>query len=76
MGVIKLPSFKMYWSQKLRYPAIADQMPLKRYEKLRSNLHFVDNSVMEGNASKLAKIQPVIDIFHKQCLKIKPEESH
>ena len=76
MGVIRLPSYKMYWSQKLRYPAIADQMPLKRYEKLRSNLHFVDNSVMDGNASKLAKIQPVIDIFREQCLKIKPEESH
>jgi hypothetical protein len=31
---------------------------------------------MEGNASKLAKIQPVVDIFREQCLKIKPEESH
>jgi hypothetical protein len=34
MGIIKLPSYKMYWSQKLRYPAIADVMPLKRYKKL------------------------------------------
>ncbi len=43
-------------------------------KKLRANLHFVDNSVMEENASKLAKIQPVIDIFREQCLKVNPEE--
>ena len=60
----------------MRYPAIADQMPLKRYEKLRSNLHFVDNHTMQENASKLAKIQPVIDIFRDQCLMVNPEESH
>ena len=27
MGLIQLPSYKLYWSQKMRYPAIADQMP-------------------------------------------------
>ncbi len=60
----------------MRIPAIADRMPLKRYKKLRANLHFVDNCVMEENASKLAKIQPVIDIFREQCLKFNPEEYH
>ncbi|CAB4019574.1 Hypothetical predicted protein [Paramuricea clavata] len=30
MCIIQLPSYKLYWSQKMRYPAIADQMPLKR----------------------------------------------
>ena len=76
MGLIQLPSYKLYWSQKMRYPTTADQMPLKRYEKLRSNLHFVDNSVLEQNASKLSKIQPVLDIVREQCLKVIPEESH
>jgi hypothetical protein len=60
----------------MRYSAVADQMPLKRYEKLRSHLHFVDNSGMEGNSSKLAETQPVIDIVREQCLKVSPEESH
>jgi hypothetical protein len=76
MGIIQLPSYKLYWSQKMRYPAIADQMPFKRHEKLLSHLHFVDNNDMEENASKLAKIQPVIDIVREQCLKVSPEESH
>ncbi|CAB3993351.1 Hypothetical predicted protein [Paramuricea clavata] len=31
---------------------------------------------MEENASKLAKVQPVIDIVREQCLKVSPEESH
>lgn len=31
--------------------------------------------MLEENTSKLAKIQPVIDIFCEQCVKIKPEES-
>jgi hypothetical protein len=28
------------------------------------------------NASKLAKFQPVIDIFCEQCLKVNPEKCH
>ena len=56
MGIIKLLSYKLYWSQKLRYPAIANQMSLKRFEKLRSNLHFVHNNRLEENAPKLAKV--------------------
>lgn len=51
-------------------------MPLKQFEKLRSNLHFVDNNRLEENAPKLAKIQPIIDIVREQCLKVSPEESH
>ena len=27
MGIVKLPSYKNYWSQKLRYPVSADAMP-------------------------------------------------
>ncbi len=33
MGVIKLPSYKSYWSKRLRYPMIADEMPLKRFDQ-------------------------------------------
>ena len=40
-----------------------------------SHLHFVDNSGMEENASKLAKIQ-LVDIVQEQCLTVSPKESH
>ena len=50
-------------------------MPLKRFENLRSNLHFVDDNRLEENAPKLAKIQPIIDIVREQCMKVSLEES-
>ena len=77
MGVMRLPSYKMYWSQQMRYPAIADIMPLKRYVKLRSSLHFVDNNPHQpGVSSKLFSIQPVIDHVREQFRKVSPEECH
>ena len=44
MGIIKMLSYKIYWLQNMRYPPVGDTMPLKRYVKLRSSLHFVDNN--------------------------------
>ena len=77
MGIIELPSYAMYWSQKLRYPPVADQMPLKRYEKLQRYLHFVDNATYdEERSGKLFKIQPIIEGVRQQCLTISPEETH
>ena len=77
MGIIQLPSYAMYWSQKMRYPPIADKMSLKRYEKLRRFLHFVDNSTFDQQTSgKLYKIQPILESVRQQCLKVPPEESH
>ena len=77
MGIIQLLSYAMYWSQKMRYPPIADKMSLKRYEKLRRFLHFVDNSNFDQQTSgKLFKIQPILESVRQQCLKVPPEESH
>ena len=53
-------------------------MSLKRYDKLRSNLHFVDNRVMEKipQSFQNSKIQPVIYIAREHCLKFRPEECY
>ena len=77
MGIVQLPSYKLYWSQQMRYPPVADVMPIKRYEKLRSFVHFVDNATYDQKVTdKLFKIRPVIENVRQQCLKIIPEESH
>ena len=61
MGIVHLPSYTLYWSTQLRYSAIADVMPLKRFEKLRF-LHFVDNmSYNQAEGDKLFKIRPIIE---------------
>ena len=35
MGIVQLPNHKAYWSRELRFPRVADVMPINRYEKLR-----------------------------------------
>ena len=35
MGIVQLPNHKAYWSRELRFPPVADVMPINRYEKLR-----------------------------------------
>ena len=56
---------------------MADSIPIKQFEKLRSFLCFVDNATNDQkNADKLFKIRPVIESVRQQCLQIPPEESH
>ena len=43
MGIVKLPSPRMFWSQSLRYAPRADIMPRNRFQTLSQNLHFIDN---------------------------------
>ena len=77
MGVIQLPSYRMYWSNTMRYPAMACAMPLKKFDKIKRFLHFVDNaSFDEMKRDKLYKVRPVIDSVRHQCLQVLPEEVH
>ena len=76
MGVVTLPSYTFYWSRKMRYPAIADVMPRKRFEVLRRYLH-VDNTTFDADANdKLFKIRPLIEAVWGECIKVEPEEFH
>ena len=40
MDLVNLPAYTLYWSQSLRYPPIADVMPLKRFEALKRRLQY------------------------------------
>lgn len=70
MGIIDLPSYKDYWSNKLRIPKIADVMSLKRYESIRSNMHFVNNENNDYENDRYFKIRPILEIVRKNCLKV------
>ena len=76
MGIIKLPSYRNYWSGSLRYPSIADAMSRNRFESLRRFLHFVDNNSDHDATDKLFKIKPVLASVRNQCVMIEPEEFH
>ena len=75
MGIVSLPSYKCYWSQQLRYSPVADVMSRNRFQLLLENLHFVNNDEINKN-DKLAKIRPIVDIVHNQCIEVKPEQYH
>lgn len=72
MGIVEMPAYTDYWSEKLRYSRIADIMPLKRYQMIRRFLHFVDNDNIDDD--RYFKIRPVMEIIRKNCIKIEYEK--
>ncbi|XP_046971065.1 piggyBac transposable element-derived protein 2-like [Vanessa cardui] len=73
MGIVVMPSYLDYWSDKFRYAKIADIMSLKRYQQIRRYLHFVDNNMADGD--KYFKVRPVVEQIRQNCLKQQKIES-
>ncbi|CAK1577843.1 unnamed protein product [Parnassius mnemosyne] len=71
MGVVQLPSYRDYWSNRLRFSKIADVMPLRKYEKIRKYLHFCDNSSM--NDDRYFKVRPILERIRLNCLQLEEE---
>lgn len=71
MGIIKMPSYRDYWSQDYRYPLIADVMPLKKYEQIRRFLHFVDNTQVTDD--RYFKLRPLLEKVRRNCLQLEEE---
>ena len=61
----------------MRYSPVADVLPLKRFDKVKRFLHFVDNATFDESVKdKLFKIRPVIESVRQQCVQVLPEEVH
>ncbi|XP_065680710.1 piggyBac transposable element-derived protein 3-like [Hydra vulgaris] len=79
MGILKLPSYPMYWMNEIRINTIADVMPINRYKALRRYIHVVDNSKKDeadNKNDKLFKIRPILEMVRDNCHKIEPEPVH
>lgn len=78
MGILKFPSYTMYWAPSTRIPIIADAMSKNEFEALKSNIHFNDNSRIPSRDSQyydpLYKIKPFLDGLRNNFLKIEQEE--
>nr|XP_026491734.1 piggyBac transposable element-derived protein 3-like [Vanessa tameamea] len=74
MGIVVMPSYLDYWSEKFRYGNVADIMSLKRYQLIRRHLHFVDNTMDDGD--KYFKVRPVIEHLRQNCLKQQKKETN
>lgn len=77
-GIVRVPSYKMYWQQSTRFAPIADTMSRNRFDKLRNFMHINDNSKMiptdNANHDKLFKVRPFLESFRENINKIEPEE--
>ena len=76
IGIIKLPSYRNYCLEALRYPAIADVMSRNRFETLSRYLHFLANDSVHDFSDTLLKIRPILTAVRSECLKVEPEEYH
>ena len=75
MAIVQLPKNKLYWSKQRRCPLAADVMPVNRFEKLRSFLHFINNvDLSKIDGDKLFKVRPIIEAIRSKCVKIEPKE--
>lgn len=43
MGIVEMPAYVDYWSEKFIYGKVVDTMQLKRYQQIRRFIHFADN---------------------------------
>ncbi|XP_049962141.1 uncharacterized protein LOC126482205 [Schistocerca serialis cubense] len=79
-GVVKMPSYRMYWAEATRFSPLADSMPRNRYDKLRNYLHVNDNTKMkqreDPDYDKLFKVRPFVDKIKPGFSIIEPEEYH
>jgi hypothetical protein len=71
MGIVNMPSYLDYWSTEFRYGQVADVMPLKRFELIRRNIHFVDN--VTSDEDRFYKIRPFIAKIRRNCLATEEE---
>lgn len=57
-SIVHMLNIRMYWSSKIGLDIVKNAMNQKTFEKIRSILHFNDNSLITGD--KLQKIRPLI----------------
>ena len=80
MSYVKLPTQRMYWTNRFRIPSIANLMTAKHFEKLKRCIHFNNNDdalpKSHNEFDKLFKIRPLIDSVLPKCQAIPTEEHH
>lgn len=71
MGIIHLPAMTDYWAESTFIPQVAEVMPRRRFQNIRSNIHFHNNEI-EGD-DRLLKIRPLLDHLRKKCQSLEME---
>ncbi|XP_046980700.1 piggyBac transposable element-derived protein 2-like [Schistocerca americana] len=79
-GVLKMPSYRMYWPEATRFSPIADSMPRNRFDKLRNYLHVNDNTKMkqreDPDYNRLFKVRRFVDKIKQGHSSLKHSSPH
>ncbi|KAF2354490.1 PiggyBac transposable element-derived protein [Trinorchestia longiramus] len=74
MSVTKIDNTRLYWSAHALNENISQIMSRKRWEDIKSNLHFVDNSSL-NSSDELAKVRLLVDHLKEKFKQIPMEEN-
>ena len=71
MACAKLPNTRLYWSKIHRNANVADEMSQTRWERIKQNIHFNDNTNQientdDPNFDRMFKIRPLVDHFQRK----------
>lgn len=77
-GIYPCPSYRMYWQNVSRFPAIADVMPRNTFENLLRYSHYNNNATAKPRDhpeyDPLFKVQPLVSSLRDQLKTIEQEE--
>ncbi|XP_067940667.1 piggyBac transposable element-derived protein 3-like [Watersipora subatra] len=78
MGLVRMSSVRQYWEIETSHPPFSTAIGRNRFRDLLTKLHVVNNlTVSDENKqkNKLWKVQPWLESFRENCLKLTPEEN-
>ncbi|KAG0431586.1 hypothetical protein HPB47_021640, partial [Ixodes persulcatus] len=76
MSITQLPGSRYYWTKEFNIPNVSTVMTCKRFEEIKGNLHFKDNtSIPIENSDALAKLRPFLTEVLKPMRDV-PKEEH
>jgi len=78
MSIVKMPSYRMFWSRQTTFTMVSDTISRNRFDKLRTYFHLNNNdnilSRANVNHDKLFKVRPFIEAVRNNFKKVKIEE--
>ena len=72
MSIVKLPRARLYWNPQVRIPKVSDAMQLKRFEEIKSKLHFHNNEIRSHD--QIAKVRPILNCFRDKARSLPKEQ--
>ena len=80
MGIIRLPSYKLYWEKKLNYTLVLGKMSKDRFTLIRRYLHFNEKSKCKPKTDpghdRLFKVRLIVELLWENLTRTEPEERH